>query len=176
MKLTWFGGTTIRIHIGGAILVADADGAPQGIDRAELVSGADHVFGTSGGLETVDADAWKPRRPTRAIDDDGGLDAVQVWSVGDGAVLVDAMGEPPLLLASGSLPRLGRWAGDAVVVLFGEGAAMIEHGEALLGATAPRLVALAGPEGDVDLAVAALREHLDGTGLVALEPSLALEV
>src|SRR5688572_25230654 len=28
MKLTWFGGTTLRIHMGGKILLCDAAGAP----------------------------------------------------------------------------------------------------------------------------------------------------
>jgi hypothetical protein len=177
MKLTWFGGTTIRIHIGGAILVADAGEVPGGIDRAELVSGADRVFETGGqGLTGIDASAWKPRRAGRPIDDGGALEAVEVWKVGDGAVLVDAVGEPPLLLVSGQLPRLGRRAGDAVVVLFGDGAAMSGLGEALLDVAPPRLIALAGPEEAVDFAITTLREHLDGTGLVSLEAGLALEV
>ena len=29
MKLTWFGGTTLRVYVGGAIVVVDADGAPE---------------------------------------------------------------------------------------------------------------------------------------------------
>ena len=176
MKLTWFGGTTIRIHIGGAILVADAEGAPEGIDRAELVSGADLVFATGGGLAAVDAGKWRPRQAARAIDDDGTLEPVEVWAVGEGAVLVDAVGEPPLLLVNGQVPRLGRWAGEAVVVLFGDGAAMAGLGEALLDTAGPRLIALAGTEEAVDVAIAALRGRLDGTGLMALEAGLAVEV
>ena len=45
MKLTWFGGTTFRVYVGGKVLVVDAEGVPGGIDRTELVSGADRVFG-----------------------------------------------------------------------------------------------------------------------------------
>lgn len=178
MKLTWFGGTTIRIHIGGAILVADALLAPAGIDAAELVSGADRVFGfavSDESLPAVDATVWKPRRAPRPLEDDSQVDVV-VWRVGPGAVLVDALGEPPLLLVAAELPRLGRWMGDAVVVLFGDGAAMSGLGEALLDVAPPRLIGLAGSEEDVDFAITALREHLDGTGLVSLEARLALEV
>ncbi|MCY1543069.1 hypothetical protein D9M68_788630 [compost metagenome] len=91
-------------------------------------------------------------------------------------MLVDALGEPPLLLVAGELPRLGWWAGDAVVVLFGDGAAMSALGRALLDGTPPRLIGLAGNEDDVDVAIIALREHLDGTGLVSLEARLALEI
>ena len=45
MKLTWFGGTALRVYIGGDIVVVDADAAPQGIDRGELLAGADKIAG-----------------------------------------------------------------------------------------------------------------------------------
>jgi hypothetical protein len=79
-------------------------------------------------------------------------------------------------LVTDELPVLGRWAGDAVVVLLGDGAALTRLGGALLEASPPKLLVLGGSEADVDVAVAALRDRLDGTGLVALEPSMALEV
>lgn len=177
MRLTWFGGTTMRIHIGGAMLVMDAAGAPSTIDAAELVSGADRRIESIGqSLPETDAKAWKPRRPARLLDDGDKLEAVQVWKAGSGAVLVDASGEPPLLLVQQQLPRLGRWASDAVVVLFGQAISMSAVGGALLEQSPPKLLALAGKETDVDMTIAALRERLDGTGLVALEAGLALEV
>lgn len=176
MKLTWFGGTTMRIHIGGAILVMDAEGAPEGIDQTELVSGADRVFGMDDGLAAVESVKWRPRRPARLADEADEANAVEVWAAGEGAVLIDAIGEPPLVLASGTLPEPGRWGGEAVFVLFGDGATMSGLGEALLDMTAPRLIALAGDEADVEFAIDALRERLDGAGLMSLEAAMAVEV
>lgn len=177
MKLTWFGGTTIRIHIGGAILVVDPAGAPGGIDAAELVSGADQVIAGFGAeLVGVDGKDWKPRKPQRLLDEGETLPAVEAWSAGAGAVLVDAIGEAPLLLVSSEIPTLGRWAENAVVVLFGDGARLAALGLAVLNDRTPRMLVLAGDEAAIDLAIPALRDQLDGTGLVALEAGLALEV
>ncbi|WP_137151984.1 hypothetical protein [Devosia sp. FKR38] len=176
MKLTWFGGTTVRIHIGGAIVVVDAAGAPAGIDAAELVAGADQVVADFGaGLETVDAAQFKPRKPVRLLDEGEGLPDMMIWSAGPGALVIDAMGEAPLLLVAGEMPALGRWADAAVVALFGDGAGLLARGQALLGMRAPRLVMLGGDESAVDMAIDGLRAGLDGTGLVALEAGLALE-
>ncbi|QDZ10299.1 hypothetical protein [Devosia ginsengisoli] len=177
MKLTWFGGTTVRIHIGGAILVVDAEGAPDGIDAAELVSGADVVIAGFGAeLAEVDAARWKPRRSPRLLDVGESLPVVEAWAAGRGAVLVEAIGEAPLLLVAGEVPALGRWADGAVVVLFGDGAGLVRRGGALLDEAPPRLLALAGNEAAIDMAIPALRDRLDGTGLVALEAGMALEV
>lgn len=177
MKLTWFGGTTMRIHIGGAILVVDAAGAPGAIDAAELVSGADRVIERFGaGLAPVDAATWQPRKLPRLLDAGEGLPGVEAWALGGQALLVEAAGEPPLVVSRGKVPDLGRWAADAVVVLFGDGAALSEAGSALLAAGPVRLVALAGDEAAVDIAIGALRDRLDGAGLVSLEAGLALEI
>lgn len=177
MKLTWFGGTTVRIHIGGAILVVDAPGAPAGIDTAELVSGADVVLETLGaGLPAVDTAKWRPRKLPRMLDEGEELPKVEVWSAGQGALLVEAVGEPPLLLLAGDVPALGRWADGAVVALFGDGAALSRMGLAVLADTPPRLIALAGDEAAVDMAISTLRAGLDGAGLVSLDAGLALEV
>jgi len=46
----------------------------------------------------------------------------------------------------------------------------------LLDVARPRLVALAVDEQTLDVAIAQLSEHLDGAGLVSLEPGLAVEV
>jgi hypothetical protein len=180
MKLTWFADTTIRIHIGGEILVADAERAPGFVDRTELVSGADRTFslvseGTA--LPSIDPAAWRPRPAPRAIDADAPAAPVQLFSIGERTILVDAVGEPPLVLMAGAVPpRFGRWADDAVMVLFGDGEALITTGTVLLDIARPRLVALAADEQHIETAVAELREHLDGAALVSLEPGLALEV
>ncbi len=177
MKLTWFGGTTIRIHIGGAILVVDPAGAPGGIDAAELVSGADTVIAGFGAtLAAVDSSTWKPRKPPRLLDESDVPPPVEAWSAGAGAILMEAMGEPPLLLVSDEVAPLGRWAEDAVVALFGSGDQLAALGNAILDDTPPRLLALAGDEAAIDTAIAALRDRLDATGLVSLEAGLALEI
>jgi hypothetical protein len=177
MKLTWFGGTTVRIHIGGAILVIDPAGAPAGIDGTELVSGADVVVDAFGaGLEPVDTAVWRPQRPVRLVDDNTQAPQLACWSAGDNAMVVDAPGEVPLLLVKGSVPPLGRWVDGAVVVVFGDGPALGRVGMVVLAARAPRLLALAGDEAAVDLALAILRDGLDGSGLLALESGLAVEI
>lgn len=177
MKLTWFGGTTVRIHIGGAILVLDPEHAPAGIDAAELVSGADAVvsgFGESRPL--IDAASWRPRKVPRLLDEEPTLPNVDTWRIGPEAVLVDAMGEAPLLLLIGDVPPLGRWAEAAIVLLFGDATGLTRMGRAVLADRPPRLLALAGDEAAIDGAIGALRAELDGTGLVSLEAGLALEV
>jgi hypothetical protein len=176
MKLTWFGGTTIRIHIGGAILVLDPSGAPEGIDAAELVSGADTVISGFGAeLPTVDSAHWKPRKPARLIDQGDTLPSIEAWRAGEGAVLVEAVGEPPLLLLrTYEVPELGAWAERAVIVLLG--GELRERTENMRDATTPRLVALAGDESDIDETFEILGDRLFGMGLVSLEAGLALEI
>lgn len=180
MKLTWFSGTTIRIHIGGQILVADADHAPRFVDRHELVSGADRVFALAGdaaSLPLLDPATWRPRARRKVIDEAAGPPEVVLHRLGEGVVLVDVADEPALVLAAGSRrPPFGRWADGAVVVLFGTGKTMAARGAALLAAARPKLIALAADEPALDLAISILRSHLDGAALVALEPGQALEV
>ena len=180
MKLTWFAGTTVRIHIGGQILVADADGAPGFVDRRELLSGADRSFSFAAGdegLPVIDPAKWRPRTPSKFLDDNPIDDTVRVQRIGAGAILIDAIGEPPLVLIGGTeAPRFGRWADNAVVTLFGDGEAMIAIGTVLLDIARPKLIALAADEQAIDLAIDELREHLEGAALVSLEPALALEV
>ncbi|MCR6634818.1 hypothetical protein [Devosia sp.] len=98
----------------------------------------------------------------------------EVVGLGQGVLVVDADGEAPLVLAREEFAAVGRWLGQAVVVLIGEGLA--ERGGKLLERSAPRLVALAGAESEVDAAFDALRDRLDGTGLIALERGMAVEV
>ena len=179
MKLTWFGGTTIRIYIGGQIFVADPQLAPEGIDRAELEAGANRVLRLAGADEAlVDLDpaGWRPRRIPRAIDEEGPPPPVHAYRIAPGAMLLDAVGEPPLVVVSDQAPSFGRWADGAVVMLLGVGEAMSALAEGLLDASRPKLIALAGDEIAIDFAVAALKENLGGAGLVSMEKGLALEV
>ena len=176
MKLTWFGGTTIRIHIGGAILVVDAEGAPEGIDAAELISGADVVIADFGAeLPEVDATQWKPRKVPRLLDEGDTPPVVEAWAAAQGAVLVEAVGEPPLLLLRKyDVPELAAWAEKAVIVLFG--GELRERTESMRDTIRPRLVALAGAEMDVDETFEAFDGSDYGMGIVALEAGMALEI
>lgn len=176
MKLTWFGATTIRVHIGGSVLVVDAAGTSPEIDRAELVSGADRVIERFGAeLDMVDLGRWTPRRPARLLDEGDALPQVMAWSASRDAILIDAEGEPPLLLLAAEAPALGRWADGAVVVLFGDGAQLVSAGGAVLAQRAPKLLALAAGEAAIDAAIPVLGGALDGTALLSLEPCMALE-
>lgn len=168
MKLTWFGGTTVRVHIGGNILVCDPAGI-GGVDPDELVSGADRVFAMDA-LPTSDPAAWQPGRVGTMLDEAAD---VSVFGIAGGAVIA-APGEAPLVLAKAELPRLGRWSRDAVVVVFGQRADRLAA--AVLDAAGPKLIAVAADEAVVDRTFAALRDRLEGTGLTSLEAGLALEV
>ena len=177
MKLTWFGGTTMRVHIGGAMLVIDAEGAPAGIDRTELVSGADRQmsFGDLAALEAVDPARWAPRKAAALIDESE-VPAVAVYRAGETAILVDAVGEQPLLIVTDEIERMGRWAGNAVVVVAGAPEALPELAANVLERLGPKLIAVAGPEDALDAVILRVKDLLDGAGLMALEPGLALEV
>lgn len=172
MKLTWFGGTTFRIHVGGKMLVVDAEGAPGSVDRAELLSGADLAFGL--GDDFTEAGAkWAPRK-VAALIDAGEEPEVLVFRLGPDAVLVEAVGEPPLVIATGTVPEAGRWGREAVVIVAGRD--LPGTAGSVIDEIGPRLIALAGGERSIDEAIEAVRERLDGIGLMAMEPALALEV
>lgn len=171
MKLTWFAGSTIRIHIGGRILVADPAGI-SGVDAEELVSGADVAFFIDEAGEAVDPALWQPRRVAAMIDADE-VPEVMVHGV-EGGALVAAAGEPPLLLLKAPMRRAGRWVRDAVVVVFGDEADALAV--RVLEGNGPHLIAVGAADAVLERAVAAVRERLGDTLLVALEPGMALEV
>ena len=176
MKLTWFGGTTLRVYVGGEIVVVGADGAPNGVDRGELLAGADRVVSSLGdpAVASIDPAAWRPKPAPRGIDP---VPPVDIVKIGPAALLIAAAGEPPLVvLASGEPPRFGRWADGAVIVLTSGRESFVAEATVLLDVARPRLVALAADEQTLDTAIEELNEHLDGTALVSLEPGLALEV
>ena len=176
MKLTWFGGTTLRVYIGGAIVVVDADGVPDGVDRGELLAGVDRSVGLSDdpAVPSIDLAQWRPRPAPRGIDD---VLPVEIFGIGTSALLIAAAGEPPLvILGSAEPPRFGRWADGAVVVLTSGRDSLVAEATVLLDVARPRLIALAADEQMLDRAVDELAEHLDGAGLVSMEPGLALEV
>ncbi len=174
MKLTWFGHTTFRIHIGGQIAVVDAGGAPTDVDGNELVSGANIVVDLNGDMPVTDPGAWRPRARQRLLDAGDDLRPIAVWSAGVDCLLIEPDEDMPLLIVAGAVPALGRWAEKAVVVLAGLG--LVERAGQLVDAVIPRLIALAGPDEELDAAFAQLPPKLDGAGLMALEPGMAVEV
>lgn len=172
MKLTWFGGTTFRVYVGGKVLVVDAEGVPGGIDRTELVSGADRVFRLADDLPDAGA-KWAPRK-VGALIDEAELPEVLVFRLGENAVMIEAVGEAPLVMATGEVLEAGRWGREAVVVVAGKD--LPGTARSVVNEIGPRLLALAGGEHAVDTTIEAVRDLLDGTGLMAMEPALALEV
>ncbi|UYO00385.1 MAG: hypothetical protein KIT02_03970 [Devosia sp.] len=173
MKLTWFGGTAFRIHIGGQIIVVDAEQA-IGVDSGELVSGADIVTAMDAPHKPADGTNWTARPIQRLLDADESLRPAQIWTLGEGALLVDADEDRPLLLLAGEPPALGRWVEKAVVVMAGDDLA--RRGAALLESRRPHLIAFGGSDAARDQAFSMLPPLLDGAGLIALEPGLAVEV
>ncbi len=168
MKLTWFGGAALRIHIGGQILVCGVPEDAAGVSWAELTSGADRVFGLGDALPAVDPVRWQPRRPTPLHHT--GADGVGLLRPGPGSVLVDAVGEPPLLLLTRAPEIRARWAGDAVALVFDPSLA-----GSVLDTLQPRLIVIAAEPGGGDDPFAALADRLAGTALIALEKGMGIE-
>jgi len=172
MKLTWFGDETFRIHAAGAIVVVEGVVLPEGVDRVELVAGADVIVNLPRGPVMGQA-GWRPRAPLKILEDDETVRLPETVALGEGVLVLDADGEAPLVLTRGGLSATGRWVGQAVVVLIGT--QLAERGVEILERVQPRLIALAGTDQEIDAAFDAMRDRLDGTGLVALERGLAVE-
>ncbi len=173
MKLTWFGGTALRAYLGGEIIVIDPQTAPAGVDRGELLAGADRVVAVADMMPTIDPARWRPRPVGRAMDQPPPL---EILRIGEYAVLLAAAGEPPLvLLGRGALPPFGRWADGAVIVV-SERPELVSEMTAMLEMARPRLIALATDIPALEAAIEEISGHLDGAGLVSMEPGLALEV
>lgn len=173
MKLTWFGGTALRVYIGGQIVVVDADIAPDSVDRGELLAGADRIV-VGEELPSIDVSSWRPKGVPRLMED---VPAAEVFRAAEDVVLIAVAGEPVLMLiGGGDLPRFGRWADGAVIVLTASRSGQADEVEGMLRVSRPRLIALAMEESEVDRVVDGLAPVLDGVGLVSLEPGLALEV
>ena len=170
MKLTWFGGRTLRIHIGGEVVVW-RPAAIAGLAPEELLSGADRVVTAGERLEPVEGASWRPRRTASELEAEGARPGLRLAALGAGVDLIEIPGEAPLLIVAGPLPAVGRWGREAVVVAFSAAAAI-----SALERAGPRLIALALAPEELDAAFDRLRGDLGDTGLMALEPGLAVEV
>lgn len=178
MKITWFAGMTFRLQIAGRIIVVDPEGAPAGIDPAELTSGAQTIVSAGeAGIPPFDAKAWRPRKRVRLIDREDGDEALELYRLGSVGLVADSGDEGVLVLADAEHdPEWGRWADGAVVVLSGQGTACAAAGIALLDVARPKLMALAVNDNAIDEAFEAIVPALDGASLIVLEPSMAVEV
>lgn len=177
MKLTWFGGSTFRIHVGGQIIVTDAEGADAPVDVTELRSGADRelALGELRSFPAIDGAGWRPPRAKSALEVDDVPAGLTIGRLEGQGLLVHAAGDPPLLLAGGAVTEAGRWSRDAVVVAHGAAVRAPDLVAGLLEVLGPKLLLLAASAGELDTLFPALRERLEGTALLALEAGMALE-
>jgi hypothetical protein len=176
MKLTWFGDTTLRVYLGGQIVVVGGAATLNGIDGGEVLAGADRQIEWDDDLAGVDAASWRPKPAPRALDGEI-APGVDIYRIGTDDLLLAAAGEPPLVVLRGmEPPRFGRWADGAVVVLLCGAEALVRTARLLLAVARPKLVVLAADEQTLDTAVVEISGHLDGAGLVSLEVGLAIEV
>lgn len=178
MKITWFAAMTFRIHIAGRIVVIDPEGAPEGIDSGELVSGAQSVVSASGDdIAAFDPASWRPRKRGRLIDETEGDEGLSLYRLGGRGLVADSADEGVLAIAdAGADANWQRWADNGVVVLSGTGAQCAGQGVALLEIARPKLIALAVADGGIDAAFDALAPQLGDASLIALEQGLAVEV
>ena len=86
MKLTWFGGTTLRVYLGGEIVVVDAASAPADVDRGELLAGADRVVRLGEGTP-IDPAGWRPKPAVRGMDE---LPPLEVFKIAGDTLLIAA--------------------------------------------------------------------------------------
>lgn len=178
MKITWFADMTFRIQIAGRIVVTHVDGAPEGIDRTELIAGAQTVVSTqSSDLAPFDPTEWRPRRRPRLIDEEEGDEGLDLYRFGARGLVAYSVDEGLLVLEdAGAGAQWNRFADNCVAVLSGSGAQCAAHGTALLDIARPRLIALAIYDGEVDLAFDTLAPKLGQASLIVLEPTMAVEV
>lgn len=176
MRLTWFGGSTFRLYLGGRIIVTSPDRAPAGVEHAELVAAADHLIDLEDGIsefEVIDPERWHPRRPKRLVDQSGET-IVELFAVGDEGLIVDEAEEGPVIIAPAGLKAWGRFADDAVVVVYGVPEAVTRGVNALAMVARPKLIALAA-EGLTDDQFARTASAAGASPVQVLERGLALE-
>jgi precorrin isomerase len=144
MKLTWFGKSVFRIYIGGRIIVADAQLAPEGIDAHELVAAADVQINLSdGGLDHPQIDEnWRSSRPLRQIDQPEEV-IEELYTLSGEGVFIDEPQEGPVILAPATETAWGPFANNAVVVFFGNAEGVAQEVADLLASAKPRLIVLA---------------------------------
>jgi len=145
MKITWFGGSTLRIYVGGRIFVTDHERAPEGVDPHEVSAAADYTINLSDGIiefPYLDMESRKEQRPRRLIDMPQELVA-SLYTIEGEALFIDEPQEGPVIVAPGGQTAWGHFADNAVVVLYGKPEAVLEGAQSLLVAARPKLIAIA---------------------------------
>lgn len=178
MKITWFAGQTVRIHIGGQIVVTEPRSFLAGVDGEELLAGADRRIELDNqALAPLDTKNWRKRRPQRLIDEADTGPGLDVWRLGERCVMIEAPEEPQVIICDVRHGQdWGRWADGSVVMLCGPVGNCAVEGRGLLDMARPRLIALACPDEQPGDAIEALRPLLAGAALLVLEAGLAVEV
>jgi len=175
MKITWFGGATFRLYIGGKIIVTDADRAPAGVSSHEIAAAADHRIDLSDGridYPYLEPETW--RRPRHSLLEEPDEEILTLYTLSGEGIFIDEPSEGPLIVTPAGETAWGRFADNAVVVLFGTGDALTAGATALFTAARPRvlLLALAAGEPPEPRALAAIAGHC---AVQLLEPGLAVE-
>lgn len=176
MKITWFGGTTFRLYLGGKIFVTDGHLVPKDISRHEVEAAADHLIDLSDGVQDLaylDPESWTRKKPVRLIDAPEEEIAALYTLSGEG-LFIDEPAEGPVILAPGGETAWGHFADGAVAILFGTAQNVLAGAEALLIAARPRLIALAA-EGLSTDGFRGLSVRAGGCAVLILEPRLAVE-
>lgn len=176
MKITWFGGSTFRLYIGGQIFVTDEKRAPAGVDAHEVAAAADHRIDLSDGIvefDTLDVENWQRKRPRRVIDEPV-EEIAALFTIEGEALFIDEPQEGPVIVAPGGQTAWGRFADNAVVVLYGAPPAVLEGAQALLIAARPKLIAIAS-EGFSDRQFESLGKVCGDCALQILEQGFAVE-
>lgn len=176
MRLTWFGGSTFRLYLGGDIFVLDADRAPEDVDAHEVASAANYSFALGPKLSILpdlNPQTWKPMTPKRLIDEDEKRVA-NVFALGETGILIDESDEGPVILTAAGQLEWGRFADDALVVLFGAPEVVGEDALKLLQTARPLMLAIAS-SGFTDAQFAALGKQAGRCAIQMLEPGFAIE-
>lgn len=145
MKITWFGGSTFRLYIGGKIFVTDAERAPEGVSPHEVGAAADQRIDLSDGIVEfpyLEVETWRRKKPLRLIDEPVEQIAA-LYTIEGEALFIDEPQEGPLIVAPGGQTAWGRFADDSVVVLHGRAEDIVAGVKSLLIAARPKLVAIA---------------------------------
>lgn len=176
MKITWFGGITFRIYVGGKIFVTDHDRAPGGIDPHEVSAAADFKIDLSDGINDfpfLDLESWKKQRPRRLLDMPEETVAA-LYTIEGEALFIDEPQEGPVIVAPGGQTAWGHFADNAIVVLYGEAQAILEGAQSLLIAARPKLIVIAA-DGFNDEQLSALSDACGGCAMQVLEQGFAIE-
>jgi len=176
MKITWFGGSTFRIYVGGKIFVTDHDRAPEGIDPHEVSAAADYKINLSDGkieFPYLDIESRKDQRPRRLIDVPQELIA-SLYTIEGEALFIDEPQEGPVVVAPGQQTAWGHFADNAVVVLHGKSEEVLEGAQSLLVAARPKLVAIAA-DGFSEDQLGVLAKTCGNCALQVLEQGLPVE-